>query len=149
MGRTPELTGESHVSRALMALYADDLAAAREHVAVATAAAGAGSDAGRAFTLYAEGEVLASSDPVTATARLREAAAEAGRIGAGQVSKVARLALLARLVRDGATEEARSLRPCSWSASRYRAFTPSTTVTRASLRIDGDSWACPTSSATT
>ncbi|WP_289017254.1 BTAD domain-containing putative transcriptional regulator [uncultured Ornithinimicrobium sp.] len=109
MGRTPELTGESHVSRALMALYADDLAAAREHVAVATAAAGAGSDAGRAFTLYAEGEVLARSDPAAATVRLREAAAEAGRIGAGQVSKVARLALLARLVRDGQTQEARSL----------------------------------------
>ncbi|MFB9733272.1 BTAD domain-containing putative transcriptional regulator [Ornithinimicrobium kibberense] len=109
MGRTPELTGESHVSRALMALYADDLQAAREHVAVATAAAGAGSDAGRAFTLYAEGEVLARSDPAAGTARLREAAAEAGRIGAGQVSKVARLALLARLVRDGETEEARSL----------------------------------------
>ncbi|WP_143780838.1 hypothetical protein [Ornithinimicrobium sp. CNJ-824] len=109
MGRTAELTGESHVSRALMALYADDVQAAREHVAVATAAAGAGSDAERAFTLYAEGEVLARSDPVAATARLREAAAEAGRIGAGQVSKVARLALLARLVRDGQTQEARSL----------------------------------------
>lgn len=109
VGRTPELTGETHASRALMALYADDLPAAREHLAVATAAAGAGSDAGWAFTLYAEGEVLARSDPAAATARLREAATEAGRIGAAQVSKVARLALLARLVRDGRREEGRSL----------------------------------------
>lgn len=68
-----------------MTLYADDLPAAREHLAVATASAGAGSDAGRAFTLYAEGEVLARSDPTAATARLREAATEAGRIGAAQV----------------------------------------------------------------
>lgn len=109
VGRTSELAGETHASRALMALYADDLAAAREHLAVATATAGAGSDAGWAFTLYAEGEVLARSDRATATVRLREAATEAERIGAAQVSKVARLALLARLVRDGRRDEVRSL----------------------------------------
>ncbi|GAA4873618.1 AfsR/SARP family transcriptional regulator [Serinicoccus chungangensis] len=109
LGRLPGLAGESHTSRALMSLYAGDLAAAQEHVAVALTASGSGADASRAFALYAHGEVLAVSDAPAATARLREAAALSARIGAAQVSKVARLALFARLVRDGRREEARGL----------------------------------------
>ncbi|KUG53388.1 hypothetical protein AVL62_00890 [Serinicoccus chungangensis] len=109
LGRLPGLAGESHTSRALMALYAGDLAAAQDHLAVARAAAGSGADASRAFALYAEGEVMGVTDTQAATDRFREAAALAAQISAAQVSKVARLALFARLVRDGHRGEARTL----------------------------------------
>lgn len=105
----PEHGGDAHSSLALLACYAGDLAAAREHATIALAAGAAGSDYQLAFARYAAGEVEARTDPQAGAALFRQAVAEADRVDAEQVSRVARLALFALLVRDGQHEEALAL----------------------------------------
>ncbi|WP_154402245.1 BTAD domain-containing putative transcriptional regulator [Ornithinimicrobium cavernae] len=105
----PALLGEANTSLALIACYAGDRAGAREHAAIALAAGPSGSDASHAFARYAAGEVEALTDPDRARQLLAEAAAEADRVGAEQVSRVSRLALFALLVRGGRHEEAVAL----------------------------------------
>ncbi len=106
VARNPETAGEAHASLALTACYADDLTAAREHAAIALTACSAGSDHALAFAQYAAGEVRARTDPDAGMSLLRQAIAEAERVSAEQVARVARIALFARLVRDGASDEA-------------------------------------------
>lgn len=109
MATEPSLRGEASASLGLLACYADDLDAAREHVSVALAAGPSGPEPFHAFARYAAGEVEARRDPVHAIELLRGAAAQADRVGAHQVSKVARVALLALLIRGGEHRDAITL----------------------------------------
>ncbi|MDN5794329.1 MAG: hypothetical protein L0H79_01090 [Intrasporangium sp.] len=98
---------EAHVTRSLLACAHDDPSTAREEVSTALLCAEtARAEAPRAFALYASGEIEAREDPERGAAQFREAAAEADRIGAAQVSQVARLALFAVLVRRDRHDEA-------------------------------------------
>ena len=109
LARDPRFIGEANTSLSLIAAYSGDRAAAQEHAQVALAARGTGSDASAAFAQYAAGEVAALTDPSRAARMLAEAAQEADRVMAEQVSRVARLALCALLVRGGRHEEAATL----------------------------------------
>lgn len=109
LAEIPQFVGEGSSSLALLACYADDLAAAHEYAEIALAAGPAGADASHAFARYAAGEVAARTDPDRGAALLAEAAAEADRVGAEQVSRVARVALLALLVRGGRHTDATDL----------------------------------------
>lgn len=105
----PGLEGEAHSSLALLACYGDDLESAREHAAIALAASPTSGAASVAFARYAAGEVEARTDPDRGAELFAGAAAEAERVGAGQVDRVARVALLAVLVRTGRHEAAADL----------------------------------------
>lgn len=105
----PQFVGEANTSLALLACYADDLPAAREHAQIALAAGPSGADASHAFARYAAGEVEARTDPGRGAELLAEAATEADRVGASQVSQVARVALFALLVRGGRHDDAADL----------------------------------------
>ena len=107
----PILGGEVHASLALIACYTDDLAEARELADIALATGPSGADASSAFASYAAGEVLARIDLAQGADLLAEAAAEADRVGAEQVSRVSRIALFAILVRTARHEEAAVLGP--------------------------------------
>lgn len=109
LAESPELMGEANTSLALLACYADDLPAAREHITLALAAGPSGSDASHAFARYAAGEVEARTSPERGAALLSQAAAEGDRVAARQVSRVARVALFALLVRAGRHDEAAEL----------------------------------------
>ncbi|QDO88267.1 AfsR/SARP family transcriptional regulator [Ornithinimicrobium ciconiae] len=106
LAESPGFVGEAHTSLALLACYADDLATAREHAEVALAAGAAGSDHTLAFARYAAGEVAARTDPERGVTLLRQAVKEADRVDAEQVSRVARVAIFALLVRGGRSEQA-------------------------------------------
>jgi predicted ATPase/DNA-binding SARP family transcriptional activator len=108
----PAHRAEGHASLALLACYAGDLDAAREHAArarIAAEAAGAGGY--QAFATYAAGEVALLESPQAGVQLLRAAAAEADSAGATQVVPVARIALAAALTRLGRHEEALTLFP--------------------------------------
>lgn len=109
LAEIPPFVGEGNSSLALLACYGNDLAAAREHAEIALAAGPAGADASNAFARYAAGEVAARTDPDRGAALLAEAAAQADRVGAEQVGRVSRVALLALLVRGGRPDEAADL----------------------------------------
>lgn len=97
---------EPFTTRALLACANRDIESARTAVSIALAGADAvGAEAARAFALYASGEIELHEEPARAAVLFREAAAEAQRIGASQVSQIARLALFAVLVRDGDHDE--------------------------------------------
>ncbi|WP_162802220.1 BTAD domain-containing putative transcriptional regulator [Ornithinimicrobium murale] len=139
----PALLGEANTSLALIACYCDDLVGAREHAQIALAAGSTGSDASHAFARYAAGEVAARTDPTTGVQLLTAAAAEADRVGAEQVSRVARVALFALLVRAGRDEEAAALglRVCA-DLRRLGAWTQSWTLVRmlAELVAEAGRW---------
>ena len=109
MAAVPSLTGEAHTSLALIACYRDDLALAREHVAVALGSRPMAGDASHTFARYAEGEVVARTDPERGADLLAATAAEADRVDAEQVGRVARVALLALRVRAGRHPDAATL----------------------------------------
>lgn len=76
---------------------------------MALAAGASGSDASAVFARYAAGEVEALTDPARGAQLLALTAGEADRVEAEQVSRVARVALFALLVRQGRHEEAVTL----------------------------------------
>lgn len=109
MACSPTHLADAHASRALNACYHRDAAAAEEYVAVALAAGASSSDASRAFAHFAAGEIAMVEDVHRGAELMRRAAAEADRVGAEQVGRVARVALLAATTRDGALAEATEL----------------------------------------
>lgn len=125
----PALAGEANCTLALIAAYSGDLDAARQHAEVALVASG--SDASAAFARYAAGEVAVLTDPARGAELFAEAAGEADRVGAEQVSRVSRLALFALLVRDGRHEDAvvLGLRLCA-DLRRLGAWTQAWTLVR-------------------
>ncbi len=109
------LRTEGHSGLALLARYAGNLGLAREEGRLALMLAEtAGSAPVHAFALFAAGEA-AVGQPDQGIDLLTEAAGEAASIGCAQVSQVARVALLAALVRtehhDQAARLAGSLLP--------------------------------------
>jgi predicted ATPase/DNA-binding SARP family transcriptional activator len=95
------LRTEAHSSLALLARYAGDLALARDEGRLAVMLANTtGSAPVHAFALYAAGEA-AVAEPDQGISVLTGAADEAAAIGSAQVSQLARVALLAALVRTG------------------------------------------------
>ncbi|WEV77636.1 BTAD domain-containing putative transcriptional regulator [Janibacter cremeus] len=112
MARAPGLLVEASSSLALSACYHGDMVAARDHLEVALAAGACVADASSAFAHFAAGEIALAQDPARGAALLRQAAQEADRVGAEQVGRVARVALLAATTRHGAPEEAVHL--ASW-----------------------------------
>lgn len=109
LAEMPGMLAEASSSLALSACYHGDMVAARGHLAVALAAGACVADASRAFAHFAAGEVALTDDPARGAALLRRAAQEGDRVGAEQVSRVARVALLAATVRSGDLEEAAHL----------------------------------------
>lgn len=98
---------DAHGSLALLAGYRGDLEAARECATRAWAAAeDARAGVARAFAGYATGEVILLTDREGAVPVLREAAADADRVGAAHVGAVCRIALLSALTRLGRHPEA-------------------------------------------
>jgi len=97
----PGFAWEAHASLALVACYRDEPATAREHADIALATTPEGAAASRAWARYTAGEVAARTDPDRGATLLAQAAADADAVGAEQVSRVARVALLAVLVRSG------------------------------------------------
>lgn len=106
LARHPTHLADAHASMALDACYHRDLDTAREHVAVAIAAGSSCADASRAFALFAAGEIALTQDDRHGAALLRRAIREADRVGAEQVGRVARVALLAATTRGGDPAEA-------------------------------------------
>ncbi|USQ77428.1 BTAD domain-containing putative transcriptional regulator [Ornithinimicrobium cryptoxanthini] len=139
----PELIGEGNTSLALLACYRDDLASARDHAAVALAAGPSSGDHSHAFARYAAGEVEARTDVARGAELLAEAAAEADRVDAEQVSRVSRIALFALLVRDRRPADAMplGLRLCA-DLRRVGAWTQVWTLLRmlAELLTDHGRW---------
>lgn len=108
----PGMLAEASASLALSACYHGDMVAARDHLAVALAAGACVADASSAFAHFAAGEIALTEDPDRGSALLRQAAREADRVGAEQVGRVARVALLSATTRHGDLEEATRL--ASW-----------------------------------
>lgn len=103
------LATEAHSSLALLARYAGDLDRAREQASTAVMLAETARSAPvHAFASYAAGEA-AVGDPDRGVALLTAAAEEAAATGTTQVSQVARVALLAALVRTGHHDRARQV----------------------------------------
>ncbi len=103
------LATEAHSSLALLARYAGDLVLARDESRIAVMLAEtAGSAPVHAFASYAAGEA-AVADADRGIALLTAAAQEAARIPAAHVSQVARMALLAALVRSDDYDRARTV----------------------------------------
>lgn len=95
------LRAEGHTSMALLARFAGDLDLALEHAGVAVLSADAsGSAPVQAFAAYAAGEA-AVAQPDQGIASLRRAAEQATSTGCVQIAVLARIALLAALVRTG------------------------------------------------
>ncbi len=95
------LRTEGHTSLALVARFAGDLDLALEQADVAVLSADAcGSTPVQAFAAYAAGEA-AVAEPDQAIASLRRAADQATATGCVQIAVLARIALLAALVRAG------------------------------------------------
>ena len=95
------LRTEGHTSLALVARFAGDLDLALEQAEVAVLSADAcGSAPVQAFAAYAAGEA-AVAEPDQAIASLRRAADQATATGCVQIAVLARIALLAALVRAG------------------------------------------------
>ena len=101
LAEMPGMLADANASLALSACYHDDLEGAREHIGIALAAGACGSEATFAFAHYAAGEIALTEDLDRGAALLRRAAQEADRVGAEQVGRVSRVALLAALTRDG------------------------------------------------
>lgn len=118
--RAPDLLADASASLALGACYHDDLPAAREHAAVALAAGSCSSAASSAFARFAAGEIAARDDPDVGAELFVRASQEADRVGAEQVGRVARVALLAALTRAGRREEALDLAPTLLSDLRAK-----------------------------
>ena len=143
LARDPALTGEGNSSLALIAAYTGDVGAAREHAEIALAAGASGGDASAAFARYAAGEVAALTDRTRGAALLAQAADEAERVGAEQVSRVSRVALFALLVRDGRHREAARLGVDLFAdLRRLGAWTQVWTLVRmlAELLAEADRW---------
>lgn len=109
MARAPGLLVEASSSLALSACYHEDMVAARGHLEVALAAGACVADASYAFAHFAAGEIALTQDPARGAELLRRAAQEADRVGAEQVGRVARVALLAATTRSGDLQEATHL----------------------------------------
>ena len=102
----PALRAEAHCGLALLHRYQGNLALAADHGAAAVLLAEtAGAASVQAFAHYAAGEAALGS-PDRGAALLAAASEEAAAAGATHVELVARLALLAALVRDGRLDDA-------------------------------------------
>lgn len=106
---TPGYLCEGHSSLSLVAYYSGDVPTAREHARIALTAGPSSSDASHAFARYAAGEAEAATDPARAMVLFSQAVADADRISAEQVSRVARIALFALQVRAGRHDESADL----------------------------------------
>lgn len=111
LAQRPELVADATASLALNACYHEDLPTARERIGTALAAGASAPDASLAFARFAAGEIAVKQDLEVGAMHLRRAAEDGDRVGAEQVSRVARVALLATLTRAGRHGEAIDLAP--------------------------------------